>query len=465
LSFILGEHLTFKNKTIEWDPDSCQTQNPHLLICGASGSGKTTLLRNILNYLKQSGKNVHVIDFHGDLSISGERCFEFTARNQDASFGINPFEFERDEKNGGPNVNSDIIVSIFQKCFIPNMGALQKALLTQLIRDTYRVVGILDEDPSTWNIKPPSVEIFYQFFLEIKDSLTNPFYKPFRTLFYDLQKAMIESKSVEFPTLYSAGDKALEEERRWAPFDSLSMEEHKKLEKSLLAIKEKFLRLCDFCWTGENGAEFDILQRGFKIDDYDSPQKIKALESLDSYIKSLAESSLFSFNAPNPTRGVNRYNIAGFTNAAKPHLALFFADIMIQKIFRANKARGEYRLLPNAMGKVDTFIVIDESKLVMPTGKEKENPFNIFNRIVTEIRKFGVGLIIVSQRIDHFNDEILGAVYTKIFLRVDPNDMATTMKKAGIKKEDILKSISNFGVAVITQGQTQTQVKLKQFTN
>mgnify|MGYP000311217017 FL=1 len=52
------------------------------------------------------------------------------------------------------------------------------------------------------------------------------------------------------------------------------------------------------------------------------------------------------------------------------------------------------------------FIAIDETKLLTMTGKDPEAADRILNILVSEGRKFGIGLILVSQRTEHFSQEI-----------------------------------------------------------
>lgn len=52
------------------------------------------------------------------------------------------------------------------------------------------------------------------------------------------------------------------------------------------------------------------------------------------------------------------------------------------------------------------FIAIDEAKLLTMTGRDPEAADRILNILVSEGRKFGIGLILVSQRTEHFSKEI-----------------------------------------------------------
>src|SRR3546814_3230789 len=50
----------------------------------------------------------------------------------------------------------------------------------------------------------------------------------------------------------------------------------------------------------------------------------------------------------------------------------------------------------------DTFIIIDEAHKFMSPDNE-----HIMNRMAREVRKFGVGLILVSQNFDHFPEDLI----------------------------------------------------------
>ena len=140
---------------------------------------------------------------------------------------------------------------------------------------------------------------------------------------------------------------------------------------------------------------------------------------------------------------------------------MFFADIMVQQIFRAVKNRGEYRNKSDDYKerrgeKVDTFIILDESKLILPTGNDKESPYNILNRIVTEARKFGLGLIIVSQRPEHFSNEIISSIFTKIILNINENDVKDAVKRLGVKPESLFGQFKSVKDGLLLYGQTGT---------
>jgi len=425
--FIFGNGYINKNKIFSWSADNQRTQNGHMMIVGGSGSGKTRLLKKIIEYLNNMGKQVYIIDFHGDINVPIQTHYKFSLRN--SKYGLNPFEFEHDYENGGPVAQADIILNNFKNNFAPSIGAIQKSVLKQFLVDCYRFVGILDEDTTTWNNTIPSIDTMIELYSKIStiiDSYAG----------HNIQKHLSKIAKLKREEIYETEQEKKEKIKN-------------KLEKEL----DKFNLLCsqynDYLLMDKYKDIFNInISPYIDMEFYLKDRISKAFHSLYPYLSELKTSSVFSDNKPPKAKGVVRYDISGFTNVSEPKEAMFFADTVIQKIFRAVKMRGEYRKL-GKKGKVDTFVVIDESKLILPTGKDKENPYNILNRIVTESRKYGMALIIVSQRPEHFPDEMLSSIYTKIVLKINANDFMSTTKSFGIKNTQLFQHLNSKNVALI----------------
>jgi GTPase SAR1 family protein len=426
--FIFGNGYTnFKNEIFSWSADKPETQNGHMLIIGGSGSGKTRLLKKIVENLKNRQKQVYIIDFHGDISVPNETCYKFSLRN--SQYGLNPFELELDVDNGGPIAQANIVLSNFKKNFIPNIGAVQKSVLKRFLIDCYRYVGILDEDSSTWSKAIPSVSTMLELYTEILTIINS-------SSGHSIQKHLSKLAKLKRDREYETNPEKQ---------DSLQKRLDNEVEKFNLACS----RYNDYLLLDKYTDMFNInISPHIDTDFYLEDKASKAFSGLSPYLSELGTSSVFNDNKPPKAKGVVRYDISGFTNVDKPSEAMFFADTVIQKIFRAVKMRGEYRKL-GKRGKADTFIVIDESKLILPTGKDKENPYNILNRIVTESRKYGMALIIVSQRPDHFPEEMLSSIYTKIVLKINENDVKAAMKSLGIKDVQLFQHLNSKNVALI----------------
>lgn len=427
LELLFGKGYIHKSKTYSWSADRRDTQNGHMLIVGGSGSGKTRLLKKIIEFLSNNEKQVYVIDFHGDMQTPNETMHKFTLRNSE--YGINPFEIEFDEDNGGPNAQASIILANFKKNFIPNLGAVQKTVLRNFLTDCYRYVGILDEDESTWTNPLPTVSTMIELFEKITHGIKTG-------------KGMRMSENLEKITKLMRDYTYESDEEKRSSIKSRISNELDTLNSGVTLFNQ-------YVNEGKHEEMFNTnisahIDTEFYLDSTNS----KAFLSLTPYIYDLKASSVFNDNKPPKSKGVVRYDISGFTNTDKPSEAMFFSDTLIQKIFRAVKMRGEYRKL-GKRGKADTFIIIDESKLILPTGKDKENPYNILNRIVTESRKFGMALIIVSQRPEHFPEEMLSSIYTKIVLRINENDVKAAANSLGVKDPSLFKHLNSKNVALV----------------
>lgn len=427
-TFIFGSEYTNPSKQLSWNPDDIVTMNPHGLICGLSGSGKTTLLKQIVRYLQQKNKHIYLIDLQGDLELPGENHVEFTAWN--AKYGINPFEFDRgvstelltsivtegidvDEatesllRNTGPIVQCRTITEIVKKNFFKNLGPNQESVLMSLLMDTYRMKGILYNDYKTWLNPLPELADTRLLISEIEDT--------------------------------------------WEKIQT----EHKKKKAKILtnSLVEDYYKLLnkedeDFFWTNNQ-----INPLG-----YFTNKTFQVVKGLQFIIDSLLSSGVFHNNLPPVRPGLNRLNLSGLGH----EIQRFMSDIFIGKIFRACKLRGEYskRTDKNRGDRCDTYIIVDEGKLIVPSGRAKNDPYSYLNRIITEARKYGLGLIIVVQSPQHLPDEFLRNVYMQVLLTMNESDYETAKKCFDLRDREMLKLTKKFGVGLV---KTKAGFKSAQF--
>jgi len=430
----LGHNLFIPSKEIYWDYR--KEQNPHLMIIGKSGSGKTYLLRNILKHfaLNEKGKiNVFVIDFHGDLEIEEAQTIEYNKNNPDTP-GIGIFEFDYTTKAGGIYNRVDELVRIFENSFFPQMSPLRKALLQKLLLDVYIQKGFDPDDSSTWN-KPVRE-------LPTLEDLNN-FIKKLVAILHDIKQnkgaeGVYHSVAIEqLKTLLNKKNNYNENELIKKAKEAFELYKKELLDKEA-TIEEK-LGIKDFSF-------------------YTKKNVLNSLESIEIYIDAMVKSRIFSKNNPTFQKGENvfRFNLKYLDDS----LMLFIANLIIQRIFTKLRMRYEYK--KDTAVNVNTFIVIDESKLILP-NKEKNNDLHYINRIVSEARKFGLGVILASQRINHYSQEMLSNISTKIVLNTDESEQPIVKRKLGIKDDKIFEQIKSkqYGVAYVKSSKVDEIVKLK----
>jgi DNA helicase HerA-like ATPase len=83
-------------------------------------------------------------------------------------------------------------------------------------------------------------------------------------------------------------------------------------------------------------------------------------------------------------------------------------------------------------GKLRTMLVIDEAKLLALRGKG--DPLGVLNRLATEARKYGLGLLLASQDLEHFTRDILTNVATKLVLMHAETAIRTTAGRLLLEK-------------------------------
>jgi DNA helicase HerA-like ATPase len=425
MGFFIGEHFSNPAKKVFWNYK--QEPNPHLMIIGQSGSGKTHLLRKILKHFNKHRIKTFVIDFHGDLHIEEDETFEYTTINP--QYGIGLFEFDTNPKSGGIYNRVDELIKIFENSFFSSMSALRVAVLKKLFIDCYKRKGYDPNNPETWK-KPlselPTIDDVLELLKEIKEAANE---------YNDKKRAVLHSVSlIELNNLLKIAATTPEDKREEFIAKAEDIFENMYL-KDLKEIREI--------------DDISSIEKRLGIDDFEFYTKKNtesALDNLEVYLKAIKEANIFTKHNPVPSRDKNiyRFNLKHLND----NLMLFVANLIIQRIF--TKLRIAYEYKQNHTNDIKFYIVIDESKLVIP-NKEKNNDFHYINRIVSEARKFGLGIILASQRTQHYSEEMLSNIATKIVLRVADNEKPVAKKKLGIKENKVFEILSSkpYGLAFV----------------
>jgi len=431
-AFLIGKTASGRHTLVSWNPDDRWMLNGNTIIGGMSGTGKTRLLKQMIRWLSMQGKTMKVIDFQGDMRVAGETVFEVRARydKDKPHYAISPFEFDKDERNGGPTVHAELLVEIFKKALFPNIGPIQRQLLKQIVLDTYARAGIT-EHVSTWNQPLPTILDFAELHRDLMRTLGSG----------HLWRIESQIKKI-------LNQRELMQEDREKAMN--------KIDDAYLELNGIFKQLRNYVTQdvdgdyGEWGNTIDV-----DLEPYLNKRSIAQLESLSPYIKEMASMSIFlGNNVPLDTKGHVRFDISGLTNSAKPSQAIFFSELVMQAEFRRVKLRGEYDLSDEKRPgwRYDTAIVVDESKLVLPVGKEKENPYHIAHRINTEGRKYGLISVSATQSFGHYSEDILQNSGAKIIMRCDGKEHKKLKSSFAKLNDTMLQRVEIFGLALVDTG-------------
>ena len=460
-----------------WDPDSTQSINPHLLISGSSGSGKTTLIKYLVSKQaqgdnEQKGKHIYIFDLKGDMLIKddkGEKIGNYIELTSwGSAYGINPFEFDTglprdvlqdvinnkhevtdDElsilKNSGPKIQVERLVEIIKKNFLPNMSTQQNGVFSKLFNDTYKAKGIIYNDYKTWLNPLPSFNDTLELINRIENTVN------------DKDSLNFDKETVDFIKNIH--------EKIYSFQDSLEDEPSKELMTELKSqLDTSFSSYLEFCMKTYERKESMLNNEWLKMKnidikkDYLEDDTIKIMMKISSYIKIFQKISVFHDRQLPVKAGLNVINISGLEVSTQK----FIVDILLGKIFTACKVRGDYTKRKNKTRgeKCDTIVVIDESKLVVGNARQKNDPYSYLNRIATESRGYGLGLLVASQSAVHFPVDFMKNFDSQILLNTTIADLEVTKKSFSVPAELLTFTQKQYGNALIKVKASFVKAKL-----
>ena len=104
--------------------------------------------------------------------------------------------------------------------------------------------------------------------------------------------------------------------------------------------------------------------------------------------------------------------------------------------------------------------MVDESKLIAGTARDKNDPYSYLNRTATEARGFGFGIIVAAQSAEHFPPEFLKNFDAQIILNTGIADFDSVRKSFGIDKPLLEFTQNGWGNALVKTGKKFSKVKL-----
>lgn len=176
-------------------------------------------------------------------------------------------------------------------------------------------------------------------------------------------------------------------------------------------------------------------------------------EAIPAYLEDIFDYKLFSGDEKIaiPTilsGGVTHINLSALPES----LRALFADLFLRRIYYTLQAMGEIpRGTESETEKFRLFVIVDEAKLlVSQKSGSKATVKAVLNKYATEMRKFGVSLILASQLIAHFNEEILANIAVKFCMRAENKKQAQENAKFfEVSEKDLLNFQPGEGILII----------------
>ena len=392
IDFGYGSAFLKQGKSVKVVWDSEKIINGHALIVGKSGMGKTytlvQMIEQIAEQAKRAGKpfRCHIMDVHGDIEIKGASCVEFSEATK---YGINPLLISADPKFGGVRKRVKSFIAAINRSST-KLGSKQEAALRNLLTDLFAANGFYEGDANSWKINDG---------IKRKREKKNPTMEDAVRYASAKNKALLlgtDNKTISsLEKVYKKKNqiykklKAINKEGDAGEIDVLKAEFRKLADECIELFSEHLKNL-------ETGTELTDLMK------YDSKDVMKSV--LDR-LENMNSSGIFDPVPPNFDRynPIWRYDIKSLSQDEKK----LFVTFMLERIFMGAVQRG-------VQDDLVEIVVLDEAHLFLTD--EAENPANM---IAKEARKFGLGLFAASQSPDHFSEDFLSNVSTKIILGID----------------------------------------------
>lgn len=422
--------------------------NPHILVVGMSGAGKTHNLRRMAKQIEETADEpvrIHVFDVHGDIEIPGASTVMFS---EQTSYGLNPLTINPDPHYGGVRKRIQSFLSILNRSRA--LGAKQENVIRNLLTDLYGAHGFRLNNPETWYVNPHESEIEAvdgRLYLDVpfseKDdaramgavwdggdrkgwwinaedyegAITR--WAPRRTgrrqpTMNDLlNHARIVQKRV-FMGANQQAVIALEAFQRAAKtyqrrmVDALKTEgrnhnnaDGSKIDPEAARVMEKAGTKAIEAYTEYIGA----VKTGAELDNYMRYDSAEVLKSVVDRLENLNSIGIFRSHLPpfDPDCPTWRYHIKALSMEERKLFVLF----RLQELFLNAVQRGETK-------RIHDVVILDEAHAFCDDDEE-----NIINTIAREARKFGLALIAASQAPNHFTEDFLTSVGTKVVLAID----------------------------------------------
>jgi len=386
--------------------DTDKVLNGHILLFGSTGSGKTHTMKGLAKSLAYAGQGelrCIVFDVHGDIEFDDEWVSTCVIREQ-SKFGLQPLEVRQGTVFGGVHKAIKRFVYAINRSST-KLGVAQEALLKSLLYDLYWRNGFYPDDEKTWGLD-------YDPYRNRKWPKKFPTFKDLIFFAKSRQKQLFtgsSEKTVRAMENYAKKSVSLMKKK----IDSKYTEEDVEAAKmSVLEAVEEFV---------------NFPQDERLLDEYIKVQSKDTISSLINRLESIGTTGIFKENPAefDPSKPIHRYDLRSLAVDEQK----IFIELALSDIFLSGMARGTNSSL-------HTSIFIDEVKNYVQADDKQSMIVRMFN----EARKFGIGMVLGSQNINHFPEDVITNAGVKLILGVDSTKSKAFSQKIGVA-EEVLKSI------------------------
>ena len=435
---------------VYWEPD--KLTNHHIGILGNSGSGKTHFIRQFMSAMPED-VTLEILDYHGDINtnMSGTKTLMFS---QNTRYGYNPLVVNTNVHYGGVRrACNDVIDAI--NATSHKLGGRQVNVLRNLMLDAYVSRGIYEDRPETWHKKIGTTEELDLLRANNDEEALFDYYPTLRDVLEIARRRLralylsIDDREEGMATLdyYDEFTKAQASFGRLKKEISRVERLEQAADETLNRLAEKRDELMDKCVTKFRDF-LSSMESGKDLDDAINYSNKDILQSVCSRLEELINIGLFEPNPPPwGDARVRRYYLKPLAQSSSE--LIMFVRFRLQAIIREMMQEGE------SNGKLRRLIVLDESKVF--NNNEMDNPINI---IATQMRKFGLGLMMASQSPVHLSDDFVKNAGTLILLNLSTTDWDDTARSLKIPR-DVLQHLVPQQIAAIRMIEAGGQQRFK----
>lgn len=425
---------------IEWNEASLT--NPHVGVFGTTGAGKTRWIRKFCSAMPPSVE-VDIFDYHDDIHVPGAESVLFSEATR---YGYNPLVINPDPHYGGVRRCIQMLSEAMNGSR-SKLGDIQLGVLRNLLTDTFALRGIYADRPDTW-FKTEHTEDEAQRLRDAHDvdalrgayphlvDVVSIGKRKLRALWLGMDDTSQGQAALGAFEEVSRHMKALNSARKRVTQARFSVTE------DLDALQRRF----DVLKTKAHdafGGYLDSIETGREFEEAIKYNSKDVLASVITRLENLVERGIFNPNPP-PFGDARRRRYILKPLAQSSHELRMFVNFRLQAIIRAEMQKG-------ISEHIRRVVVLDECKLYLD-----EDPRAPVNVIATEMRKFGLMLVMAGQSPAHCSDDFIKSAGTLLLLHLSNMDWDAAARKLGADKKDLqyLRPQEVGMVRMLTKGDT-----------